>query len=117
MNVIIRENDEDLDNYECFWSENRLFWYSFHHLSRTKSKLDKFQSRVKSRESRWKENSFNNLHFKENEIKIWVNQEKRKRLSKAFNKWIEEEYDYSKLREEMIDEYNDQNKRDDEYLL
>ena len=70
MNVIIRENDEDLDNYECFWSENRLFWYSFHHLSRTKSKLDKFQSKIKSRKSRWKEDSFNDLHFKENKIEI-----------------------------------------------
>ena len=67
---VIRENDEDLDDYKYSWSENRLFWYSFHHLSEIKSKFDKFQSRIKSRESRWKENSFNYLHFKENEIEI-----------------------------------------------
>ena len=33
-----------------------------------------------------------------------------------YNEWIEGEYDCSKSREEMIDEYNDENKRDDEYL-
>ena len=33
-----------------------------------------------------------------------------------YNRWIEEEYDCNKLRKKMINEYNDENKKNDEYL-
>ena len=86
---MIRGNDEDLDDYECSWFENRLFWCLFCHLSEIESKLDKFQSEIKSRRLRWKEDSFSDLHFKENEIEIWMNREERKWLNKVFDEWIQ----------------------------